>query len=122
MLDRAYKAGDRRAAYALGTWYLHGKKDLVAKDLGKAIHLFREAAENDNADAAYDLAVSYEKGIGVRRSEKKAVALYLKAALLGDKQSIYHVGRCYQHGLGVKRDRSIASIWYERAAKLGFKR
>ena len=122
LLNRAYKQGDHRAAYALGTWYLYGKGDLVAKDLAKAAQLLREAAESDNADAAYDLAVSYEKGMGVRKSEKKAALLYLKAALLGDKQSIYHVGRCYQHGLGVKRDRPIAAIWYDRAATLGFKR
>jgi TPR repeat protein len=94
----------------------------VAKDLTKMAQLLREAAENDNADAAYDLAVSYEKGMGVRKSEKSAAKLYLKAGLLDDRQSIYHVGRCYQLGLGVRRDRSIDSIWYDRAAKLGFKR
>lgn len=122
LLNRAYKQGDPRAAYALGTWYLHGKGTIVPKNLVKAVPLLREAAENDHAEAAYDLAVSYEKGIGIRKSEKKAAALYVKGALLGDTQSVYHVGRCYQHGLGVKRDRAIAAVWYDRAEKLGFRR
>lgn len=122
LLSRAYKKGDPRAAYALGTWYLHGMSSVVPKSLRKAISYLREATESDHADAAYDLAVCYEKGMGVRRSETRAVALYLKAALLGDAQSIYHVGRCYQHGLGVKRDRRIAAVWYARAAEMGFSR
>jgi uncharacterized protein len=121
-LHRAYRQGDPRAAYALGTWYLHGKGDLIPKDLAKAVPLLREAAENDHAEAAYDLAVCYETGSGVRRSEKTAARQYLKAALLGDPQSIYHVARCYQHGIGVKRDRPIAALWYDRAEKLGFRR
>jgi TPR repeat protein len=118
LLNRAHKHGDYRAAYALGTWYLHGKGDLVPRNLSKAISLLREAADADHADAAFDLAVCYEKGTGVRKSEKKAVLLYLKAALLGDKQSLYEVGRCYWYGFGVKRDRSIAGVWLDRAAKL----
>src|SRR6185437_297591 len=122
LLNRACNQGDHRAAYALATWYLHGKGNLVTKDLVRGAQLLRQAAESDNPDAAYDLAVSYEKGMGVRKSEKRAARLYLKAALLGDKQSIYHVGRCYQHGVGVKRDRPIAEIWYNRAEKLGFRR
>jgi uncharacterized protein len=122
LLNRAYDQGDPRAAYAIATWYLHGKENLVPRDPAKAIQLLREATEQDHAEAAYDLAVSYEKGIGIRKSEKKAAALYVKGALLGDTQSIYHVARCYQHGLGVKRDRAIAAVWYDRAEKLGFKR
>jgi TPR repeat protein len=102
---------------AIHTWYLHGKGNLVSRNLSKAIPLLREAADADHAEAAFDLAVCYEKGTGVRKSEKKAALLYLKAALLGDKQSLYEVGRCYWFGLGVKRDRSVAGVWLDRAAK-----
>jgi uncharacterized protein len=122
LLNRACKQGDSRAAYALGTWHLHGKEALVPKNLAKAIPLLRVAADADHAEAAYDLAVCYEKGTGVKKSEKKAALLYLKAALLGDKQSIYEVGRCYWYGLGVERDRSIAGAWLDHAAKLNIKK
>jgi TPR repeat protein len=90
--------------------------------LAKAVPLLREAAEGGHAEAAYDLAVCYEKGAGVKKSEKKASRLYLKAALLGDKQSIYEVGRCYWHGLGVRRDQVIAGVWLDHAAKLSIKK
>jgi TPR repeat protein len=52
------------AMYALGTWYLHGKGDLVKLDLTRAIELIRAAAEAGNIEAMYDLAVSYDKGAG----------------------------------------------------------
>ncbi|MFC4307534.1 tetratricopeptide repeat protein [Steroidobacter flavus] len=117
LLNRAYMHGDHRAGYALATWHLHGKGDVVPRNLAKAVPLLREAANADHAEAAYDLAVCYEKGVGVKKSERKAARFYLKAALLGDKQSLYEVGRCYWHGLGVKRDRSIAGAWLDQAAK-----
>jgi uncharacterized protein len=83
LLIRADKRGDPRATYALATWWLHGKDILVKKNLRKAVGLLRKAADA-HPDATFDLAVSYEKGRGVRKSQKMAAKLYLKAALLGD--------------------------------------
>jgi uncharacterized protein len=122
LLSRAYKQGDHRAAYALGTWHLHGKGTVVAKNLTKAVPLLREAAAGGHAEGAFDLAVCYEKGTGVRKNEKKAALLYLKAALLGDKQANYEIGRCYWHGLGVKRDRSVAGAWLDHAEKFNIRK
>lgn len=122
LLKRAHKQGDHRAAYALGTWHLHGKDAIVPKNLPKALPLLREAARADHAEAAFDLAVCYEKGTGVRKSEKKAAMFYLKAALLGDEQAAYEVGRCYWHGLGVKRDRPIAGAWLDHAKKFNIRK
>lgn len=119
LLKRAHARGDIRAAYALATWHLHGKGQVVAKSIAKAIPLLREASEKHHPDAVFDLAICYEKGTGVRKSERKAATLYLRAALLGDKQSLSEVGRCYYHGLGVKRDRRIAWVWFDRAAEVG---
>lgn len=122
LLGLAHKQGDHRATYALGTWYLHGKGELVSKNLKKAIPLLREAADAQHADAAFDLAVCYEKGTGIKKNDRKAAALYLRAALLGETQSIYEVGRCYWYGIGVERDRSIADIWLDHAARLNVKK
>lgn len=121
LLNRACEHGDLRAAYALATWYLHGKHPVVPRNLSKALPLLREAADGDHAEAAYDLAVCYEKGTGVKKSERKSAKFYVKAALLGDKQAIYEVGRCYWHGVGVKRDRAIAGVWLDRAAKFNIR-
>lgn len=113
LLEAAHEAGDARAAYALATWYLHGK--FFEKNMRRAVALLREATEGDVPDALYDLALCYENGEGVRRNAAKAVELYLRAALLGETQSVYEVGRCYYYGIGVEKDRRIARVWLDRA-------
>lgn len=122
LLLRAHRKGDARATYALGTWYLFGRKAIVEKNLSKAVALLRQAADAEHPDALYDLAVCYAKGTGVRRSDSKAVVLYLRAALRGDKQSAYEVGRCYWHGVGVRRDRRLARAWLHYAEKFDIKK
>ncbi len=122
LLNNAYKAGDERATYALGTWYLYGRDDLVEKNLTRAVALLREAAEANHPDALHDLAVCYAKGAGVRRSDSKAAELYLRAALHGDKQSAYETGRCYWHGTGVQRDRRVARVWLDYAEQFDIRK
>lgn len=117
LLERSIEEGNGEAAYALGTWYLHGH--YVAKNLRKATTLIRKAANDNVSDALYDMAVSYESGIGVKKSEGRAVEYYLRAALHGDKQSFFELGRCYYHGLGIERNRKLAKVWYDRAEELG---
>src|SRR5262245_2831094 len=74
-LRAAQSAGDHRATYALGTWYLHGTH--LKKDVKEGTRLIRLAAKANVPDALFDLAVSCEKGIGVRRNLKRAAELYL---------------------------------------------
>jgi len=117
LLTAAHEAGDRRATYALATWYLHGH--VFKKNLRRSITLLRQAANGHIPDALYDLAVCHEQGEGVPENTRKAFELYLRAALQGESQSFYEVGRCYYHGIGVARDRPLARIWFERAEQLG---
>ncbi len=105
LLD-AMKDGDYRAHYAIGTWYLHGRH--VAKNLVKAARLLKNAADNDIAEAAFDLAVCYENGQGVKKNKTKAVAMYLRAMRLGDNAAANELYRVFYWGLGVSRCRSIA--------------
>jgi TPR repeat protein len=116
-LQRASDKGDASAAYALGTWHLHGKH--VKVDMRRGAVLLKQAAAANIPEALYDLAVCYEKGAGVRESEKKAYELYLRAALWGDRQSIYEVGRCLFYGIGADRNRRLARFWLTRAKSLG---
>ncbi len=117
LLERALKDGDPEAAYALGTWYLHGQH--VKKDQQRAVALLAQAAQRNVANALYDLAVCHEKGAGTRRNPKRAVEFYLRAALQGEKQSIYEVGRCLYYGIGTARDTRLAWVWLDRAKELG---
>lgn len=81
LLRSAVRNGNANAAYALGTWFLHGI--VVKKNVRKAARLLREASNGNVSDASYDLAVCYEKGIGVRKNPRRAAGLYFKAALYG---------------------------------------
>jgi len=99
-------AGDYRAHHALGTWYLYGRH--VKASNRKAVSLFRQAAENDVAEAAFDLAVCYEKGEGVRKDLSKAAAFYLRALRCGDESAAEELRRMFCRGFGVEKNRMIA--------------
>lgn len=122
LLEEAFQQGDPRAAYALGTWYFHGKVFPTNKRI--ALKLFRYAAKKCVPIACFDLAVCFERGCGVRRSFRSAFSHYLQAALLGDKESVYEVGRCYYYGIGTKKDRKQAIMWldYARDVKSSLKK
>jgi TPR repeat protein len=117
LLEDAHAQGDRRATYALATWYLFGNA-VLRKDLSRAIKLLKLAAKADVAAAHFDLAVSYETGQGIKKNEKSAYWHYLGAALNGDNDSLVEVGRCLYYGIGVVRDRKAAEIWFRRADAL----
>ena len=118
LLLAADKDGDARATYALATWYLHGNR-FCKKDYRRAIQMLKRAAQADIASAAFDLAVSLEKGKGARKSLKEAFRHFVQAALLGDAQSHYEVGRMYFYGIGTAKDRNLAEFWLAKAEKLG---
>ena len=67
----------------------------------------------------YDLAVSFEDGLGIKQDEAKAFEYYLRAAIRGDADSVFNVGRCLFYGLGTREDQAQAQIWLERAEELG---
>ncbi|HXF77974.1 MAG TPA: tetratricopeptide repeat protein [Usitatibacter sp.] len=117
LLERGDKAGDPRATYALGTWYLFGR--YFPTNIRKAMQLIRRAAKENVPSALFDLAVSYETGNGISKNTELAATSYLKAALWGDPQAVYEVGRCLHYGIGFARNRAQAKIWFERARELG---
>jgi hypothetical protein len=115
LLNAALTAGDARAAWALGTWYLHGKH--VRRDRTKAVEFLEIAAEGKIPDAIYDLAVCYEKGAGTKKN-LRAFEPYVMGALWGDTDSVEEVGRCLYYGIGTTRNRRLSNIWLERAEAL----
>lgn len=115
LLNQSLEEGNTLAAWALGTWYLHGQEPCAKKNLNKAVRYLRIAAKDNVPDALYDLAVCYEIGAGVRKNLRLAMETYLRAALFGDKQSVNEVARCYYYGIGVEKNRRIAKIWYDRS-------
>jgi TPR repeat protein len=119
LLLASYDLGGHKAAYAIGTWYLHGRH--VKKDPEKAVDYFNVAIKKNIPNACYDLALCYETGTGVKKDLKMAFELYMRAALFGDSQSYYEVGRCYYHGIGVTKNKKLSNIWLDKAEDLGIK-
>ena len=118
LLLKAERRGDARAVYALATWYLHGS-EFTKINIRRATSMLRKAADGNVADANYDLAVSYAKGVGLKKSPQRAFEYYTKAALLGDAQAHAEVGRMLYWGIGTARNRRLARIWLDRGESLG---
>jgi TPR repeat protein len=79
----------------------------------------KKAAKGGVPSAAYDLAIAYEKGTGVKKNPRLAFETYVLAALLGDAQSFYEVGRMYHFGIGVAKNNRLANHWRDKAESLG---
>ena len=66
-----------------------------------------------------ELALCYELGCGVDRSDEEALDWYTKAANAGHSASHYSVGEHFEEARGVNMDHEEACLWYYRAAVLG---
>src|SRR5262249_3190565 len=62
--------------------------------------------------AQFNVAVLYEKGLGVPRELVEAAKWYRKAAEQGDVQAQYSMGLLSENGTGTPRDPDEARKWY----------
>lgn len=87
----------------------------------------RQAAEQGDAQAQYDLAYLYYKSgsdpeiSGISRSEKLAAQWYREAALQGHASAQYNMAVLHLHGHGVERDALDAYAWLLQATANGHK-
>jgi len=102
---------------------LAGLKEGVAAyeagNLPLAVKEFRAAAEKGDGDCQYNLALMYEKGIGVTKDEKEAVVWYRKSAEQGNSNAQFNLGVLYENGRGTAVDFAQANQWYRKAAAQG---
>ena len=73
---------------------------------------YRKAAEQNHADAQFNLGRLYGRGKGVDQSYEEARMWFRKAAEQGDADAQFRLG--FMHGLGAE-----AHTWYRRAADQG---
>lgn len=118
LMYAALDLGDPRAAYAVGTWYLHGAYGLP-KHLEAAWPLLRRAAAGGVAEAMYDLGVAYERGSLGRPNRRQAFRWFELAAALGDLRSRRLVASWRLHGYGTRRDDAAALAAYRALAAEG---
>jgi uncharacterized protein len=106
LLEKAMDKGDYRAAYAIGTWYLHGF--YLKKDVKRGVSLIAQAADNGIADAAFDLAVCYELGTGRKINSNKALCYYMRSFLLGYSPAAVEIERLLYWGDASVRNRPLS--------------
>lgn len=104
---------------------LHGEKIVANSDLGNqgsrvSSDNVRQAAEQGDTKAQFNLGVSYDNGLGVPKDDQQAIAWYRKAAEQGDAKAQYMLGSSYAYGVGVPQDKQQAYAWYSVAAANGY--
>jgi hypothetical protein len=77
------------------------------------------AAQGGSAAAQRNLAMLFQNGTGVRRSDDSAARWFIQGAHGGDTESEYQLAVAYEHGHGVPRNQGAALDWYTRAATAG---
>ena len=90
-----------------------------AGNLSLALKEFRAAAEKGEADCQFNLALMYEKGMGVTKDEKEAVVWYRKSAEQGNSNAQFNLGVLYENGRGCAVDFAQANQWYRKASVQG---
>ncbi len=104
-LYEAFELGSVEAAYALGSFYLHGKH--VKRNPEKAMEYLSIAANSMYVEALKDIALGSERGDLLPKNEKRAFKNYFLAMLAGDTDAMYEVGRCYCYGIGTERNQPL---------------
>jgi TPR repeat protein len=90
-----------------------------ANNLPLAYKEFRAAAENGHIDSQFNLALMYEKGIGVSKDEKEALVWYRKSAEQGNAFAQFNLAVLYENGRGTAVDFARAHEWYRKASAQG---
>ncbi len=110
-------SGDNRAM--LGLAYIRLNPDQPSYNPEEAVQFLTRAADAGAADAQYELAKLYEKGLGVAADPAKALDLYEKSAAQDFPDAVNDMGFIYyQGGLGLGADPAKALTYFARAADL----
>lgn len=109
--------GDTRALIGLGAIALSPDAGSFAPE--KAFQMFSKAAEAGDAEAMFELAKLYEKGIGTKQNMEAALTWYRKSADLDFADAINDLGFfTFQGTEGLPRDPAKAISLFQRAADL----
>ena len=96
--------------------YDQGNKYSEDGNYAEAYKWFRRAAEQEHADAQYELGIMYLLGEYVPKDSAEAVKWFRLAAEQGDAQAKFQLGVMYDMGLGVPQNNIEAHKWANLAA------
>jgi len=88
-------------------------------DYATALRIFRQLADQGNADAQCSLGLMYGFGNGVTQDYAAALKWYHKAADQGYADAQLNLGLLYTRGKGATHDIVQAHMWYTLAAASG---
>lgn len=128
--ERAYQAGDYRAALRLvqplaqrgdgraqtllGLMNYHGRG--LQKNDAQAATWFRRAADQGEPEGQFYVGVMYAEGNGVPQDYAEALKWYRLAAEQGEPRAQYNLGVSYSEGYGIGEDLVAAYMWFNLAA------
>ncbi len=123
MLERA-RTGEAEAQAALAKFYtsLGGSLDQFGPgdDYREAFFWAKKAAEQENPEGIWALALCYEHGRGVEADKEAAVEWYRKGAQLGHAPSQHSLGCYYMRGDVVAQDMEQGFTLFLQSAEQGY--
>ena len=96
-----------------------GHEAFDAQRYADALRLWQPLAEQGDAEAQYNLALLYSKGLGIKKDERKALEWLHKAARQGMTDAQYNIGVMFYEGKGAYRSEKSAIEWWDLAAANG---
>lgn len=118
------EAGDAQAQadLASGLMSLGGSLDQAGAgdDYAQSAYWAKKAAEQNNGDGIWTLALAYEHGRGVKQNKKKAVELYRRGAELGHAACQHSLGCYYMRGEVVPKDEKEGFRLILKSAEQGY--
>jgi hypothetical protein len=107
--------GDTRSMLGLAYMRLNSVDPRYAPD--KAAEFLERAATAGSAEAQFELAQLFEKGLGVPQDFDRALALYNQSAEQGFADALNDLGFIYyQGGLNITRDPNLGLEYFQKAA------
>jgi TPR repeat protein/transglutaminase-like putative cysteine protease len=119
-LRSAASRGDAAAQNKLGTLYASGQQGLT-QDYAQALAWYRKAAEQNFAEAQFNVGRMFYRGLGTPQDYAMALSWFRKAANQNIGSAQYFLGLMYTKGQGgIAVDSAQAATWYQKSAEKGY--
>ena len=112
--DKAF-AGIAEAQHDLGALYTAGQAG-VTQNYERAGVWFQKSAAQGIGNAAYNLGVLYQQGLGQEQDLQRALDWYRRAAQLGHPEAQYNLGIAYIEGVGTRYNPNMAAAFFQQSA------
>ena len=117
MEETARELGLGVALYELAEIYNQGLG--VARDVRKAISLWKAAFDVGYLHAAFEIGRVYIQGDGIEENPALGAEWFRKGAAKRESDCTLMLGFCYKEGDGVPQAQNLAEAYYRSAVKLG---